>query len=380
MTTTLQQELEALDPGLLAHLRVRGFRREQLLAWAATLAEDTDRTNRLPGSVAAVPEEQLGRLPPAPSAQHARLTALGREALVRGELAVCVLAGGMATRMGGVVKALVEVVPGLSFLDMQLGELRQLAELYGAAPPLWLMTSEATDAPVRAALGARCDGSAIAAFEQFVSLRLAPEGALLRDGNGAPSSYPTGHGDLPEALRASGLLDRFRAGGGRYVWVSNLDNLGACVDALVLGWHIDRGAALTVELVDKHPGDAGGGPVMYRGRPMIVEHFRLPREFDPEQVPVFNTNTFLVDAGALAELRMPWTYVRVDKKVGGRVAVQFERLLGELTAGIEPRLLRVSREGLASRFLPVKDQAALEKLRPVFVAMAESRGLTRPGR
>ncbi len=38
-------------------------------------------------------------------------------ALAEGRLAFVVLAGGMATRMGGVVKALVEPLPGRTFLD-----------------------------------------------------------------------------------------------------------------------------------------------------------------------------------------------------------------------------------------------------------------------
>ena len=37
----------------------------------------------------------------------------------------------------------------------------------------------------------------------------------------------------------------------------NLDNLGATVDPLVLGWHIDHGAPVTVEVVDKQEGDRG---------------------------------------------------------------------------------------------------------------------------
>ena len=41
-----------------------------------------------------------------------RLEALGAAALERGEVGLVVLAGGMATRMGGVVKALVEAVDG----------------------------------------------------------------------------------------------------------------------------------------------------------------------------------------------------------------------------------------------------------------------------
>ena len=42
-------------------------------------------------------------------------------------------------------------------------------------------------------------------FEQNVSLRLTPEGALFLDEHGQPSVYSTGHGDLPDALRRSGL-------------------------------------------------------------------------------------------------------------------------------------------------------------------------------
>ena len=46
----------------------------------------------------------------------------GREAIARGEPALCVLAGGMATRMGVVVEALVELAPGVTFLDARLAE------------------------------------------------------------------------------------------------------------------------------------------------------------------------------------------------------------------------------------------------------------------
>ena len=48
-----------------------------------------------------------------------------------GELALVVLAGGMATRMGGVVKALVEAAPGVTFLDARLAERDLLAARAG---------------------------------------------------------------------------------------------------------------------------------------------------------------------------------------------------------------------------------------------------------
>ncbi|MEO5727446.1 MAG: hypothetical protein ABI134_30780, partial [Byssovorax sp.] len=118
-----------------------------------------------------------------------------------------------------------------------------------------------------------------------------------------------------------------------------------------------------------------GGPVRWNGKPIITEEFRLPTGFDPATVPVFNTNTFLVSAPALQTLDMEWTYVEVEKSIGAHKAVQFERLLGEITAGLPSRFLRVPREGVASRFLPVKDVAELERRRPEIEAIARARGI-----
>jgi UTP--glucose-1-phosphate uridylyltransferase len=283
----------------------------------------------------------------------------------------------MATRMGGVVKALVEALPGRRFLDLRLGENDHLSAAAGRRVPLWMMTSEATDGAIRAALGDRNDADLLTTFEQFVSLRLSGDGTLFRDETGQPSVYSTGHGDLPDALRQAGLCKRFLSRGGKTVWIANIDNLGATVDAAVLGFHLLHGAQVTVELVDKVGSDRGGGPVRWNGRPVITEEFRLPIGFDPASVPVFNTNTFLVDAAALDALAMEWTYVEVEKKIGDRRAVQFERLLGEITAGLAPSFLRVPRSGLASRFLPVKDLDELANRRDEIELIARARGMVR---
>src|SRR5262249_46040244 len=138
------------------------------------------------------------------------------------------------------------------------------------------------------------------------------------------SVYATGHGDLPDALRASGILGRFVARGGKVVCIANIDNLGATVDPAIVGFHLERGAPVTVELVDKVGTDRGGGPVRWNGKPIITEEFRLPIGFDPASVPVFNTNTFLVSAPALDALSMAWTYVLVEKSIGSQKAIQFE--------------------------------------------------------
>lgn len=371
---TLASDLEALPAELARRLAERGFVADQLIDWANGLG-DRDTRNRITGTVLPFPAEQVSRLPAADTREHAELALLGAEALSKGSMAICVLAGGMATRMGGVVKALVEVAGPHTFLDLRLAERAHAARTYGAAPALWLMTSEPTDGKVRDALAASGHAEQATTFEQLVSLRLDAQGELFLDDDGRHSVYATGHGDLPQALRRSGLLQRFVDGGGRYVLMCNLDNLGARIDAAVLGQHIASGAELTVELVDKVDSDKGGGPVVHDGKPIICENFRLPLEFDPDSVPIFNTNTFTVDAEKLLALDMDWTYVEVHKQVGSRMAVQFERLLGEITVGIPSSFLWVPRDGESSRFLPVKSAEDLQRTRDRLESLARRFGL-----
>jgi UTP--glucose-1-phosphate uridylyltransferase len=372
---TLDQDLAELPQPLVDRLSARGFSSERLLDWAASVGRDRDARNRLPGTVEPPLAEDVVDLPPPGSPEHLRNEALGRDAIARGEVALCVLAGGMATRMGGVVKALVEALPGKTFLDMRLLEMTAVQNKFGARPPLWLMTSEATNDPIREVLAAKNPAAEVATFEQFVSLRLTQEGALFRDELGEPSVYATGHGDLPDALRASGLLDRFLSKGGKTVWIANLDNLGATIDPAVLGFHLAHRGPVTVEVVSKVGTDKGGGPVRWNGRRIVAEEVRLPAGFDSATVPVFSTNTFLVQASDLATLDMKWTYVEVEKKVGAQKAVQFERIVNEITTALEPVMLRVPRDGVAARFLPVKDVAELEHRRSEIEAIARARGL-----
>lgn len=374
-SVNLHDQLASLPQPLLDRLAARGFDTAQLEAWARTIGVDRDKRNRLPGKVEAPYAGDVTPMPEPGTEAHVHATARGMAALRSGEVALCLLAGGMATRMGGVVKSLVEALPGHTFLDLRLGENAHIGRLSGARLPLWMMTSEATEGPIRKALGDKLDPYALTTFEQHVSLRLTPEGALFRDEHGEPSVYSTGHGDLPDALRGSGLLKQFVERGGKTVWIANIDNLGATVDPTVLGFHLQHGSPVTVEVVEKVGTDRGGVPVRWDGHPIITEEFRLPLDFDPATVRVFNTNTFLVDAAALAGMCMEWTYVEVEKKIGDAKAVQFERLLGELTVALEPRFIRVPREGAASRFLPVKDVPELEKRRPEIEVIAKERGM-----
>ena len=163
------------------------------------------------GKVEAPKAGEVATLPAEGAPEHDRLRALGDAAMKAGELAFCTMAGGMATRMGGIVKALAEVIPGHTFLQMRLAENRTASARAGRPVPLWLMTSEATHDAILQALAKASAPSHVAAFRQNLSLRLTPDGALFIGDDGQPSEHATGHGDLVDALRRSALLQIGRA-------------------------------------------------------------------------------------------------------------------------------------------------------------------------
>jgi UTP--glucose-1-phosphate uridylyltransferase len=371
---TLKEQIESIPEHVLKRLDHFAFDRARLVRLGELLRRGEDDSGTVTGKLEPPTASDVAELPTPGSAEYLRLEALGRAELAKGRLALVVLAGGMATRMGGVVKALVEALPGKTFLELRLAEIQAVARREGVAPPLWLMTSAATDDKIRAALGGHLDGERIAAFPQELSLRLEPSGDLYLDESGLPSEHAPGHGDLPDALKKSGLLERFVARGGRTLLATNLDNLGGTVDPAVLGFHLDHGKPVTSEVVDKLGDDRGGIPVRVDGKLRALEEFRLPKTFDPATVRVFNTNVFHIDARALLELDMKWRFYTVKKQVEGHAVVQFERILNEITGELDTVYLRLPRTGERARFLPVKDFDELERRRPEIDRVAHARG------
>jgi UTP--glucose-1-phosphate uridylyltransferase len=372
---TLAEQLNQLDAELSERLQRHHFDPVRFERLAAPVRSGQPASNRVSGQVTRLADGDLATLPAPGDEHHDRLEQAGLDLLSQGQCALVLLAGGMATRMGSVIKSLVPALSGRTFLDLRLAEMRAVERRAGQRAPLWLMTSHATDGGIRRALGSLVDQNLVGVFAQHLSLRLTPQGDLFVDNDGRPSEHAPGHGDLPDALRASGLLQRFIGRGGRVVALANIDNLGATLDPAVLGWHLKHGQPVTCEVVDKVGSDRGGIPVRLDRRPVVLEEFRLPQSFDPTTVPVFNTNTFCFDARALLDLQMDWTYFRVTKQVGGKPAIQFERLVGEVTSHLETRFLRVPRDGVDSRFLPVKDPQEHQRRQAQLAEVCVARGM-----
>lgn len=368
----------AIDPATQSEIARFAFDAAQLGRFAARVRRATVEDNTVRGVIAPTEPEDASLLPAPGSRERAALEARGREAVRAGHVGVVVLAGGMATRFGGVVKAAVSVTHGRSFLDLKLGDATNVARSEEARVPAYVMTSFATHDRIEGQIvderltrsaegGAEC-------FAQCVSLRLGTDGALFREDDGTLSPYATGHGDLTFALRNSGVLSRFRADRGRLLAVSNVDNLGATLDLAVLGAHLESRRAITAEVVRKEKGDRGGAPARVDGRAQIIEAFRFPEAFAQDSIPLFNTNTFVMDAEAV-DRDFDLTFFRVEKKVGGRTAIQFERLVGELTSFLPTHFLEVERSGPDGRFQPAKDPEELERRLPDIEAILRARGV-----
>ncbi len=337
----------------------------EILRARVAAGELTPASNVADGVVEPPAEGDVTPLPEPGSDDRAATRSAGLDALASGRVAQVVLAGGMATRFGGVVKGAVEAVDGRSFLSWKLGETTRLGEALGVEIPVALMTSFQTADETRDHVAAQGVPEPLW-FSQSVSLRLTEGGDLFLEA-GRPSLYAPGHGDLLDAIRRSGTLDLLRDRGVEHVAVSNVDNLGARLDPVVIGAHLRAGRPLTVEVAVKE-GDMGGAPARVDGRLGLLEGPQFPPGFDQDRIPVFNTNTATIALDALdRDFDLQWLHVA--KSVDGRTAVQLERLYHQIAWVLDTTFLEVPRSGARGRFFPIKEPDDLERAQPALREM-----------
>jgi hypothetical protein len=370
--------------------------------------------NRIPASVQ-IEDVEADKLFDARQQADARIRSIGEDALASGAVAVVTLAGGVGsrwTRGAGVVKALSPFcrLAGVhrTFLEVHLAKSRRSSDVFGRPVPHVITTSHLTHGPIARLLCAEgaygYQGPLHLSQGQSVGLRLVPtvrdlrfawedtpqqlldtQAQKVRDSAraaliawaqqaGEASNYtgnlplqclhPVGHWyEVPNLLR-SGVLGRLLEAQPnlRHLMVHNVDTVGADLDPGILGWHIERKATMTVEVVTRRIEDRGGGLASVDGRMRLVEGMALPSEEAEFKLSYYNSNTFWIDIDALLHVfslrrddladqarlaeavramaaRMP-TYVTLKdvKKRWGKgqediyPVAQFEKLWGDMTA------------------------------------------------
>jgi hypothetical protein len=365
----------------------------------------------------------------------------GMAALQRGELAVVTLAAGAGSRWtqgAGVVKALHPFCKltgkHRTFIETHLAKSRRTSIEVGAPIPHIFTTSYLTHAPTEEFLVRQNNyhfpGPLFLSPGKAVGLRLVPmirdlrfvweempqqlldeQQQKVRDSlrhalanwartTGEATDYtdnvplqclhPVGHWyEVPNLLR-NGVLARLLSERPqlKYLMLHNIDTLGADVDPVLLGWHIQSQAGLTFEVITRRLEDRGGGLARVNGRVRLVEGLAIPREEAEFGLSYYNSNTCWIDldkllvafaltrpdlanqdrvtqAIRLLAAKMP-TYItlkEVKKRWGhGQEDVfpvtQFEKLWVDMTTlpEIQSRYLVVSRQ----RGQQLKDQAQLD--------------------
>jgi UTP--glucose-1-phosphate uridylyltransferase len=376
---------------VLAKAEAGGVRAAELPALRRRLRQlGEHEAGRLPGEVleplADLP--RLDELPEPPPGQ-------ARDVLDR--LVIVKLDGGLGTSMGlSGPKSLLEVKPGMSFLDVLATQVLALRERHGAQLPLVLMNSGATRGPSLDALR-RQDGLPVPGVPLDFLQGREPK---VRADDWQPVQWPAdpelewcppGHGDIYPGLAESGTLDALLGAGLRYAFVSNSDNLGALADVRLATWLAAERVPFALEAVRGTPADRKGGHLArYQGRVVLRETAQVPggdTSFtDVERWRWYNTNNIWIDLRALAGLQAtdpaaPALPLIVNRKTAdprdpaSTPVIQLESAMGAAISSIPgARAVHVPR----SRFAPVKTTDDLLVVRSDAYQLTDD-GQMRPG-
>ncbi|XP_038663682.1 UDP-glucose pyrophosphorylase 2b [Scyliorhinus canicula] len=295
------------------------------------------------------------------------------------KLVVVKLNGGLGTSMGCKgPKSLISVRNENTFLDLTVLQIEHLNRTYQTDVPLVLMNSFNTDEDTKKILQKyRHSRVKIHTFNQSRYPRIDKESLLpiAKDlsvsGDSAEAWYPPGHGDIYASFYNSGLLHTFLQEGKEYIFVSNIDNLGATVDLNILQHLLNppngKRCEFLMEVTDKTRADVKGGTlIQYDGKLRLLEIAQVPKAHVDEfksvtKFKIFNTNNLWISLAAIERLQklnaINMEIILNAKTLDdGRNVIQLETAVGAAIKCFENALgINVPR----SRFLPVKTTSDL---------------------
>ncbi|KAF3852683.1 hypothetical protein F7725_006038 [Dissostichus mawsoni] len=116
-------------------------------------------------------------------------------------------------------------------------------------------------------------------------------------GQNGEAWYPPGHGDVYASFSNSGLLDKLLSEGKEYIFVSNIDNLGATVDLFILQHLMSQPADRRCEFI-----------MEYEDHLRLLEIAQVPKNHVDEfksvtKFKIFNTNNLWISLPAIKRLQ-----------------------------------------------------------------------------
>lgn len=230
-------------------------------------------------------------------------------------LVVLKLNGGLGTSMGlRGPKSLVELRQGHTFLDILVRQILHYRRHWQARCPLILMNSFHTSESTRfhlqryPELASQC--VPLELLQSRVPKVLAADfSPAVCPENPELEWCPPGHGDVYLSLYHTGILDILKKAGFQYLYLSNIDNLGAVVDERILSYMSANNVDFLMEVAERCAMDRKGGHLARRhdGKLVLRESAMCPpdevEEFQNiERYRFFNTNSLWVNIEALVRL------------------------------------------------------------------------------
>jgi UDP-N-acetylglucosamine/UDP-N-acetylgalactosamine diphosphorylase len=210
----------------------------------------------------------------------------GRDFLQSGHIAVVVVAGGMATRLGtSQPKGMFPIGPisGRSLFHLLAEQVLALSQRYEIEIPYLVMTSEATHAATEQWFEQQhwfgLDPKNVFLFQQGTAPAFdSTTGKLLMSTESSLALNPDGHGGLPFAMSRAGLFKELQHRGIETLFYHQVDNpLVHICDPAFIGLHLRHAAEVSVKFVSKQtPDERVGLLVEIDGRTRMIEYSDLP--------------------------------------------------------------------------------------------------------
>lgn len=233
-------------------------------------------------------------------------TQLGLEAIRSGEVGAVLLAGGMGTRLGSdAPKGMYDI--GLTKPVYIFGRLientMEIVRQSGAWIPFYIMTSDKNhEATVRFFQEHDYfgyDREHISFFRQEMAPASDYDGKVYMEAKSRISTSPNGNGGWFISMERSGIAQKAREAGVKWLNVFSVDNvLQRIADPCFIGAVIATGSAVGSKVVKKVARDEKVGVMCLEdGRPSIVEYYDLTEELmdakDAKGDPAYNFGVIL---------------------------------------------------------------------------------------
>lgn len=262
---------------------------------------------------AMLPESSISPVESLPSSDNLPEPSAEEAASLLAQSAILKLNGGLGTSMGlEKAKSLLEVRPGVTFLDLIARQICHFRKTTGANVRFLLMNSFSTSADTREFLANHPELGSADSIELLQNKTPKIDAATLEPAawpaNPEHEWCPPGHGDLYPVLAGSGALDRLLADGVQFLFVSNSDNLGATLDPKLLKWFAGSGAPFAMEVTARTPSDRKGGHLATSGGKLLLrESAQCPDADmdafqDIERHRFFNTNNLWLRLDRLRDI------------------------------------------------------------------------------